>query len=91
MDKNAKAVELTNRLITLSARRTQLMIELKESLLYEQATYHLVKPDKTNYYMLFQIANKQRVADGRPANIKSYLRLRKIDPKSVYNIDIIAI
>lgn len=82
---------MLNKLIKLSEKRTDLLIELKNSLQFEKCSYQIDKqPGTQGRYFLILISEKKIVADGTPEKIKSYLRIRNINSEVIYNFNLIA-
>lgn len=77
-------------LIEKSEKRTFLLKELKESIIYESKIYDLIDLKTkfysigTNTYVLYRISNKKEMVSGNIDIIKSYIRLRNIDINSIY-------
>lgn len=73
-------------IIDKSKQLTALLIEYRESLKYGSCKYHIVEqPDRKGWFFLFDIKTEQIVKTGTPDTIKAWLRLRKIEPETVYN------
>ena len=79
-----------NQLIEKSKQLTSLLIEYREAQKYESCLYHLIEqPDRKGYFWLYLIKTQQIVREGTPQRIKSYLQTRKIEPSTVYQIELI--
>lgn len=75
--------------IEMSAKKTELLKEYKESLTYEQCDYDLVKqPNKAGYYFLFKISTSTMVADGTAKDIRRFVT-RHSSPERVHNYGIL--
>ena len=79
-----------NILIEKSEEKTTLLKELKESIIYESKTYHIIDLKTkfysvgTNTYILIRISDKKEMICGDINIIKSYIRLRNIDINDIY-------
>jgi hypothetical protein len=89
---NMNKIELINKLIEKSIKKIKLLEELKESLQYEKADYHLVKL-RDDSYSLFKISHKDQIINARMNKalfngnydeIKSYMKKRKISDEQVF-------
>jgi len=82
-----KKKDKIQQVIDLSEQKTTLLKELKESVIYEQKKYDLVRFDMgfNKSHILFNISKKTEVTSGRLDSIKSYINLRNIDITTIYN------
>ena len=72
-------------LIKLTERKTELLKELKQSIIYESKKYHLLKIDNhPKSHALILISSGQMVKHGTAQQIKSYCRTRKIKENEIY-------
>lgn len=79
-----------NQLIEKSKQLTNLLIEYREAQKYESCLYHLIKqPDQKDYFWLYLIETQQIIREGAPQRIRGYLEARKIDPSTVYQLEIL--
>lgn len=76
-------IELIDKIIEKSIKKIKLMEELKESLLYESADYHLVKIGNDNF-SLYKKLNKTPIFNGNHEQIKSFMKKRKISSEQVF-------
>jgi len=78
-------------LIELSEKKTSLLRELKESVIYEEKIYDLIRFDMgfQKNYVLYLISGKKELKSGRISDIKSYIRLRNIDIKTIHNNNVL--
>lgn len=71
-------------------KQDNLLQELKEVKEYNTKTYHLIQSQcEPIRYMLIRISDKSTLIFGTLKQIKSYMNLRNINPKSVYQWEII--
>lgn len=75
------------KLIELTSRKLSLLEELRESIIYESKTYHLVC--KNDLYMLYRISDEKQIKTGRKGEIESYFRLRGVNLCDVYGAELI--
>jgi len=83
-----------NELISKSEKMTSLLKEYKESLIYENCKYHLIKDENCKpmeRYFLYLIEGQKQLLYCTKEKIKQYLSIRNIDTKTVYNYSIITI
>lgn len=78
---------MMDKLIELTRKKLSLLEELRESMVYESKTLHLVC--ENGLYMLYRISDQKQIAAGRKSEMKSYFRLRGVDPADVYGIELI--
>lgn len=85
-------MENIDKAIGLSQKRTELLLEMKEVLKYEACKYHLcevpgMRVYKTDpgYFILYEISSKREVCSGRLKEIQSWIKIRNIDSKLIYN------
>jgi hypothetical protein len=79
------------KVIEKSQQLTALLIEYREAKTYESKLYHLVRQPDTDkaLFMLIDIKTGKIMADGWKQRIKSYIRLRKINPWKIYNVRVL--
>lgn len=78
-----------NKLIKLTEKKVDLLKEAKESMIYETCTYHVVQPEKRQYFMLYEIATQKLVRDGDSSYIRKWLERRNIPVDKIYNYQLI--
>ena len=72
-------------LIELSEKKTSLLKELKESIIFESKMYNLVQTDSLyKKHTLYKICDKKPLVSGEINIIKSYINLRNIDIDTIY-------
>lgn len=77
-----------DKLIELSEKKTELLKELKQSLIYEQSVYDVRRCNKDTF-MLFEISTHKIVRSGNAEYIHKWLQRRKIKPELVYNYELL--
>jgi hypothetical protein len=82
-----KTEDKIQQVIDLSEQKTSLLKELKESVIYEQKSYDLIKFNIgfENTYLLIRISDKIEVSSGGINIIKSFIKIRNIDIDTIYN------
>lgn len=82
-----KSEDKIQQVIDLSEQKTNLLKELKESVIYEQKIYDLRRIDMgfDKSYILFNISDQTEVTSGRMDRIKSFIKTKRIDIDSIYN------
>lgn len=82
-----KKEEKIQQVIELTEKKLNLLNELKESVIYEEKIYDLLKFN-LGYefsYILYRISDKIEVFDGRIKDLKTYIKIRNIDIETIYN------
>jgi hypothetical protein len=72
--------------IEISEKKTALLKKLKESILFEDCVYELIKHDELPVrYSLFEISSGINLCFGNLMRVGSYVNNRKIDTEKIYN------
>lgn len=82
--------ESIEKAIQLNEKKTELLKELKESLIYEKCTYDVRRePGRNNRFMLFEILTSKEVKYGTDKEIRTWLERRNVPNNKVYNYEMI--
>ncbi len=85
-------ITAANLLVIATKKMSELAEELREAIIYEACTYHvvLVGDFKQKFYMLYlKGGSPEPVCHGRAADIRKYLDRRKVEPVMVYDYKLV--
>lgn len=77
-------IETLNKLIILSEKKTELLKELKESILYEKSIYSIDSAGDPEFVFLIDNKTNDVIRTGR-SQIKSFLNYMTEKPGDIYN------
>lgn len=80
------AIDVTEKLITLTKKKVELLEELKRSLIYEKCDYILVKheDDLPLRFQLFHKNPKKSLIFAPKSSVDTYIKKRNINPKLIF-------
>ena len=84
-------LEPHKKVIELSEKGAKQFRELKDSKMYHDSDYHVIKDGLPGHFKLIDVKTSVVKSFGTPSRIRSYMNLRKIDPSKVFKYELIEV